>query len=215
MEVALEAPRGQYPGGRPRRPVQGRPVAVKSVSPVASEIKAAFANNPEILKNAGDRKSRLNDATLYIAKVITGLSGVIEMLTNTTVKASGMSSFDKNVLEFGRNFVARKIRVLFTLDGGENNSPKTADWFNNDVMAGALINADLTIKQNDKVMISLPFTDLQAHKYIDFRDLFDRPTFVHSSPITIEVRLPDGTTVGNKVESFLRIELQGGESNFV
>ena len=217
-DYGLEAPRGQYRGGS-RQGIPAQVKYTKPVSAVQSEISAAFARNPEFLKNAAGKKSKLTDTTLIIAKDVSDKAGVIEMITNQTVRSVGESSLDKNFLEYGRNFVIRKARVLYTSDGGVTKSVKTADWFNNDVMSAALINAELTIKQNNEVIISLPFTDLQAHKYIDFRDIFDRPMLVHSAPISIEVRLPEGTSIpasvdGKSSPSFLRIELQGGESNF-
>ena len=171
-----------------------------------------FRKNAAFVKSVSGKPNKLSDTTLYIAADASGFAGIQPILDSNTKKMVGITNFDGNTLNTGRNIVINGVRLMYTTDG---DSVKSADWQNNDRLPAELQNAEVVMKQGGEQIFAMPLTDLQGYKYDDWRKVTDRPFVRNNEPISIELQIPSEVTVPlatATVKQFIRFEFRVTQS---
>lgn len=177
-----------------------------------ARAKSVFNLNNAHVKGANGRMPLPKETTLYIAFDASGIAGKVDLLTATTKPVVGITNFDGNKFNTGRNAVIRSLRVLYSTDGDGLTS---ADWQNEDRLPAELQNAELVITQGGNAVVSIPLTDLQGDKFVAWRSFSNTPFLKNNEPISIQISMPEGVTApiekaktatAPAVKSYLRLE---------
>lgn len=172
----------------------------------------AFKRDARYSKAVAGGRVKFRDTTLYIAFDAAGFGGKQALLTPNTKKLVGITNFDADKLNTGRNVCISAARLLYSTEGA---SLQTADWYNNDRLCPELQNSEVVITQAGVKVFSIGLTDLFGHKFSDFRQITDRPLLHQNEPINIEIQTPDGVTVPTataQINQFCRLEFRVIES---
>lgn len=104
------------------------------------------------------KKLRFMDADVMHACDITEAGGIFDLLRTTNDKQVGLSDFDSNRLDNGQNVCVGRLR--FAIAKAPKSDGKTADKvvYSTDFkdFPAELLNAKLMIKQDSKILCSLP-----------------------------------------------------------
>lgn len=195
-----------------KRPAGTRVSSAASVDRELALSMAQFQRNRANVKSVDGKPTKLSDTTVYVAFNASGFAGKQAILTPNTKKLVGITNFDGQMLNTGRNLVISGVRLLNTSEGDDLVS---ADWQNNDRLTMELQNAEVIMSQGGARILAMPLTDLQGFKFDDFRKLSDRPFVKNNEPIVIEIELPAGVTVPVEtatVKQYCRFEFRVTES---
>lgn len=188
-----------------------------TASPVISggelaRSKSIFRKNIAYVKGVDGRTPDIKDSTLYIAADASGIAGKKDLLTANTKALVGITNFDGNKLNTGRNVVINSARLLYTTDGAEIVS---ADWQNEDRLPAELQNAEVVVTQGGRLVLSMPLSDLQGDKFQAWRKFANTPFLKANEPISVQLELPEGVTApvsDGTVQSFIRFEFRVHQS---
>jgi len=116
----------------------------------------------------------------------------------------GITNFDGNVLNNGRDIVIDSMRFVEALDGA--TSIVTADFSNTDGKAcQQLSHAQFFLEQDGVVLIDLPFTDINKSdaNAVEFKEIATQPIVLSGKEFDMYIKLPNGVTVpANKYGRF-------------
>lgn len=118
------------------------------------------ADTKERLRNG---KIKLEDASEYIRRQITGQAGTNQLITNTSVEKVGVISFDKARLNDGEHLIVKSIRLSFAsvAPGGTDDAAQVVyDPKLRDDLPPAIYGANLNITQDNKIVFTHPVADL-------------------------------------------------------
>lgn len=154
--------------------------------------------------------TKLVDKTFYLNVRVDGMSGINQLVDANTKKLVGITNFDGNILNSGRDVVIDAIRVQFTKIG---DRIENANWQSRDTLPAELQNADLRLIQTNDMLIDLPMTDAQSFKNDDYRAIATTPVLRSKEEFKLELEFPKGVTVPlEKVPMFLRLEFRVTEA---
>ena len=145
----------------------------------------------------------LTDKTIYIAKSLKGMGGIVKLIDVNTKKEVGVTNFDGNKLNVGRDYIIDGVRVLYD---GTVVSPKDGTW--EDTMPKELLNAEIRIKQDNQLLFDMPVSDMVNFKNDDFRDISTSPIIRSGEEFEIELEFPQGSAFGGADESNIRLEFR-------
>ena len=137
------------------------------------------------------------------------MSGINQLVDANTKKIVGVTNFDGNLLNSGRDVVIDSIRTLFTSDG---TSVENANWQNAERIPAQLQNADLRLIQTNDMLIDLPMTDTQNFKENDHRPIATTPLLRAKEEFKLELEFPKGVTIPNTKPFFMRLEFRVTEA---
>lgn len=191
----------------------------RSTNPALAQMLDVASANSKHLMNANGLASTMYDTTLYINANVAGISGIHNVVDVNIKKIVGITNFDGNKFNTGRNIIIKGVRALFCETSNPNgDSLQKADWFNNDRLPAELQNSELSIMQGNKKKFSIPMSDLQGQKFEDFRKVFTNPFIAHNEEFEIQIETPKGVSVPGedvgKFVSYLRLEFQVAEAKF-
>lgn len=155
-------------------------------------IKVLGARQRQNTQVAKPQATKLVDKTYYLNAKVDGMSGINELVDANTKKVVGITNFDGNLLNSGRDVVIDAIRVQFTTRGSKIES---ADWQSRDTLPAELQNADLRLIQTNDMLIDLPLTDIQNFKNEDYRPIATTPLLRAKEEFKLELEFPKGVTV--------------------
>ena len=175
-------------------------------------IKVLGARQRQHTQAVRPQPTKLVDKTFYLNLRVDGMSGINQLIDPNTKKIVGITNFDGNILNSGRDVVIDAIRVQFTTKGQRIES---ADWQSRDTLPAELQNADLRLIQTNDMLIDLPMTDVQAFKNEDYRPIATTPLLRAKEEFKLELEFPKGVTVPLAKEGtgmFLRLEFRVTEA---
>jgi hypothetical protein len=175
-------------------------------------IKVLGARQRQNTQAVRPQATKLVDKTFYLNIRVDGMSGINQLVDPNTKKIVGVTNFDGNILNSGRDVVIDAIRVQFTTKGLRIES---ADWQNRDTLPAELQNADLRLIQTNDMLIDLPMTDAQAFKNEDYRPIATTPLLRAKEEFKLELEFPKGVTVPLAKEGagmFMRLEFRVTEA---
>ncbi|WP_395043159.1 hypothetical protein [Flavobacterium sp.] len=171
-----------------------------------------FSQESRRKANVQVRKSaKITDGTYYLNVDASGMSGIVNLVDNKTKKEVGVTNFDGNMLNRGRELSIRALRLLFTSKGTD---VKNGDYQNGTSLIPELQNAELHFIQGDNKLISLPLTDLQRFNQVDFRSLITNALVKSQEEFQIQLEFPKGVSVPAATATklnLLRIEFRLAE----
>lgn len=173
-------------------------------------IRVLGARNRQNTRMARPQTTKLVDKTFYLNVRIDGMSGINQLVDANTKKLVGITNFDGNIFNSGRDVVIDSIRTLFTSDG---TSVENANWQNSERIPAQLQNADLRLIQTNDMLIDLPMTDTQSFKQEDHRPIATTPLLRAKEEFKLELEFPKGVSVpSGKAPLFLRFEFRVTEA---
>lgn len=174
-------------------------------------IKVLGARQRQTNQVVRPQATKLVDKTYYLNVKVDGMSGINELVDANTKKIVGVTNFDGNLLNSGRDVVIDAIRVQFTTKG---DKIENADWQSRDTLPAELQNADLRLIQTNDMLIDLPLTDVQNFKTEDYRPIATTPLLRAKEEFKLELEFPKGVTVPIKegIHMFLRLEFRVTEA---
>lgn len=172
-------------------------------------IKVLGARQRQNTQAVRPQATKLVDKTFYLNIRVDGMSGINQLVDPNTKKIVGVTNFDGNILNSGRDVVIDAIRLQFTMLG---DRIENANWQSRDTLPAELQNADLRLIQTNDMLIDLPLTDTQAFRNEDYRPIATTPLLRAKEEFKLELEFPKGVTVPNKVPLFLRLEFRVTEA---
>lgn len=145
----------------------------------------------------------LTDKTIYIAKSLKGMGGIVKLIDVNTKKEVGVTNFDGNKLNVGRDYIIDGVRVKFDTAA---LTTKTATW--SDALPAELLNAEIRIKQDNQLLFDMPLSDLANFNYDDFRDISTSPIIRSGEEFEIELEFPQGSSFGAADEANIRFDFR-------
>jgi hypothetical protein len=174
-------------------------------------IKVLGARQRQTNHTVRPQATKLVDKTFYLNVKVDGMSGINQLVDANTKKIVGITNFDGNQLNSGRDVVIDAIRIQFTTRGSKMES---ADWQSRDTLPAELQNADLRLIQTNDMLIDLPLTDIQNFKYDDYRPIATTPLLRAKEEFKLELEFPKGVNVPMKegLSMYLRLEFRVTEA---
>jgi len=170
-------------------------------------IKVLGARQRQHAQAVRPQATKLVDKTFYLNVKIDGMSGINQLVDSNTKKLVGVTNFDGNLLNSGRDVVIDSIRALFTSVGA---GVESANWQNSERIPAELQNADLRLIQTNDMLIDLPMTDTQNFKDADHRPIATTPLLRAKEEFKLE--FPKGVTVPTGKPLFMRLEFRVTEA---
>ncbi|KLT67925.1 MULTISPECIES: hypothetical protein [unclassified Flavobacterium] len=153
----------------------------------------------------------LTDKTLYLNVAIKGQGGTVGIVDVNTKREVGVTNFDGNKLNAGRDYIIDSIRILRGSNASANlrNEVWDATHINsNKLFDAAFLNAELRIKQDGNVLTDMPITDLTGDTTNFFRNLSTSPLIRSNMEFEIEIEYPKGVAVATTAEVNVRFEFR-------
>lgn len=153
------------------------------------------------------------DTTLYLTKNMKGTGGLEKLIDANTKKIDGVTNFDGNKLDKGRNYMIDSVRVRVDVAAATLD---LATW--KGTPTAAIKNAVLKVTQGEE-LFAIPLTDLfndatSTSNYDDFRVISHLPTIYGDKEYKIDLQYADGTSVpggGGDPACWLRVEFRAHE----
>ena len=174
-------------------------------------IKVLGARQRQHTQAISPQPTKLVDKTFYLNLRVDGMSGINQLVDPNTKKIVGITNFDGNILNSGRDVVIDAIRLQFTTMG---DRIENANWQSRDTLPAELQNADLRLIQSNDMLIDLPLTDTQSFKNEDYRPIATTPLLRAKEEFKLELEFPKGVTVPTNKGAglFLRLEFRVTEA---
>lgn len=172
-------------------------------------IKVLGARQRQHAQSVRPQATKLVDKTFYLNVKVDGMSGINQLVDANTKKLVGVTNFDGNLLNSGRDVVIDSIRTMFTSDG---KGVESANWQNTERIPAELQNADLRLIQTNDMLIDLPMTDTQNFKDADHRPIATTPLLRAKEEFKIELEFPKGVTIPAGKPLFMRLEFRVTEA---
>lgn len=147
----------------------------------------------------------LTDKTIYISKSLKGMGGIVKLIDVNTKKEVGVTNFDGNKLNVGRDYIIDGVRVL--TDGVASNV-KNSDWVKGTGGNVELVNCEIRIKQDNQLLFDMPISDITNFNFDEFRDISTSPIIRSGEEFEIELEFPQGVSVASDNELNIRIEFR-------
>lgn len=181
----------------------------------------------ETISRISQGQVRLEDATHYVRKAISGQSGTNDLISNTTVEKVGTVSFDKARLQEGEHLVLKALRLSYgssavavgTTPGGPTD-PALISYSSvkSNSIPKALMGANLIIQQNGKVVFKRSIEDLMADAIVEGNtssnsyQLQNWKTIVAGRPFDIKLEYAEGQSTGADANHFIEVRLIGAKT---
>lgn len=159
--------------------------------------------------NAPQRKRNIIDTTFYLNVDVKGASGIMNLVDSNTKRVVGITNFDGNALNAGREISIRGVRLL--MGSKSETDIKNADY-NFGYVTPEVKNAELRIIQGENRLIDMPVSDIVQFKDADFRSLITNAFIKSQEDFRIELEFPKGVSVPTSVSAFIRLEFRLAES---
>lgn len=155
----------------------------------------------------------IKDEVKEIRKEIGGQANRIKLLDNQTVKALGLSSFDKNKTADGELFIFRHISVGYATEATIGAKGAVSQTYNTDLPA-ILRNARLLVKVGNDTKLFLPLSELANYgvaqdTHQDYYQTIGFNFWGSGKDISIEIELPDGIVIPDTEEHYLEVRFKG------
>lgn len=155
----------------------------------------------------------IKDEVKEIRKEIGGQANRIKLLDNQTVKALGLSSFDKNKTADGELFIFRHISVGYATEATVGKTGAVNKTYNTDLPA-TLRNARLLIKVGNDTKLFLPLSELAnfgvaQDTHQDYYQTIGYNFWGSGKDISIEIELPDGIAIPDTEEHYIEVRIKG------
>ncbi|WP_299431549.1 hypothetical protein [uncultured Aquimarina sp.] len=150
----------------------------------------------------------------YVRKEITAGAGTIDLITNTTDKVDGLSTFNGVKLNSGEAVVFNAIAVGYK-QNATKVSPASLGYSSTEIPA--LRNAILMVSQGNRKLVELPLLDLiradrdmvkPEDRYYNLNDWY---VLADDQPITLQLKFPEGVAlpVGANIFDYLEVLFKG------
>ncbi|MBW3546330.1 MAG: hypothetical protein KY428_12170 [Bacteroidetes bacterium] len=184
--------------------------------------KVAGILDGETLRRAGQGQIRLEDATHYVRKAITGQGGTNDLISNTTLEKVGIVSFDKARLAEGEHLVLKALRISYGTtpqDGGTTN-PAEVNYssIKSNHIPAALRGANLSILQDGKVVFKRAIEDLmndgisEGNSTKNSYQLINWKAIVAGRPFEMKLEYAEGLNVPADAHHFIEVRLIGAKT---
>ncbi len=155
----------------------------------------------------------IKDEVKEIRKEIGGQANRIKLLDNQTIKALGLSSFDKNKTADGELFIFRHISVGYATEATAGAKGAVSQNYNTDLPA-ILRNARLLVKVGNDTKLFLPLSELANYgvaqdTHQDYYQTIGYNFWGSGKDISIEIELPDGIAIPDTEEHYLEVRFKG------
>lgn len=159
-----------------------------------------------------DRKLVLRDAVKYVRQEIT-VGGRVELLNSSTKKLAGITNLDANKLSDRQNLIISAIALGY---GANIAAGKEAAVDYNTTIPVGIRNADLEVKQNGRVIISMPAADAfnqgtGANVSDKYRELSALAFLQEGQEFSIDLVFAAGA-VGGGTHDYVEVSLRGLET---
>ena len=157
----------------------------------------------------------MRDTVEYIAKEVTGLSGIIKMIDTTDEEVGILSFDDKGQVKDGENISVERIELGYFTDASVTD-PKLAEW-TEFLMSDedAIANAELELWADNDLLVHIPMNALSVRKEdaIFFGYDLMRPILLESKQkIEIKLEVPTGSTIDATAKHHLKFFLVGSKT---
>lgn len=147
----------------------------------------------------------LTDKTIYISKSLKGAGGIVKLIDVNTKKEVGVTNFDGNKLNVGRDYVIDGVRILYDTTA---TNIKNANWLKYPASETEVANCEIRIKQDNQMLLEMPVTDMTNFNYDEFRDISTSPIIRSGEEFEIELEFPQGVSIANDNEVNIRLEFR-------
>lgn len=171
------------------------------------------------LPGVGIDANRIDDGDLYIRKEITGAGGTIDLITASTTKTNGVTTFDKNRIPATIRMVLERISFGYATTQSNNTDGEAGQRYANLVsgVPAILVNADLIIVHAEKTIVEVPVERLLTKGSVlgtvgagaDSYWLDSLRELKPNAEINIRLRFPEGKSLGSDAKHFVELHLIG------
>lgn len=167
---------------------------MKRAQQVSNAIALVQARRKALGLPVSNVPTKVTDTTLYVVARVDGLSNIAKLTNDDTKKKVGVTNFDGNKLADGRDAIIDSMKIEVAKDGLVLNN---VDWKGAAVALPAeLANAELKLKQGEKILLTVPVSDLVLSNDDDnYRDIASTPYLASKEPIEWVLEFADGSTV--------------------
>lgn len=169
---------------------QSRKLALSNTANVVKSIPATGG----VVKVAGHE---LEDTTMFLRFNAQGQAGIIQLVDTNTRKEAGVTNFDGNKLNRGKNIVIDSLRFRFGYSGAAQIK---AEKFNGTkAFPAEFYGANLVIKQGSKSILNIPVMDCLDENANNplWRELSAGRLIVAEKEYDFELEYPKGVTMPN------------------
>ncbi len=160
---------------------------------------------------------KMTDANLYLRVNVTGKSGILKLIDETTIKQVGITNFDGNTLSKFVNQVVEKLRAGYATHATETDPSKMKYTTKYGDVDTAILNSVVTIKLNEAPILEVPTARLFSEEVsrgaigsgFDAYIIDNPPILIEEMKISLEIEFPKTGTVNATAQHFLELYLQG------
>lgn len=159
----------------------------------AKAIVESLANSGGVVKTKGGHE--LEDTTMYIRFNAQGQAGIQQLVDTNTKREFGVTNFDGNKMNRGKNIIIDALRFRF---GGTGAALLKNERFSGAVSFPAeFYGANLAVKQGSKTILSIPVMDcLDENSNAPlWRELSAGRLLVAEKEFDFEIEYPKGVTM--------------------
>ena len=135
----------------------------------------------------------IQDTAYYIVNALTGSGGIQKLITPNTKRDLGVTNFEGNKLNAGKFFTIDGVKISVAY--AENGQPWRQSSVSNVVdYAQDLLDAELVVKQGERILIKLPVFDIvdssrnpSSKDNMDFREISTFPVLAPNEPFEINI----------------------------
>lgn len=138
--------------------------------------------------------TKVTDTTLYLVARVDGKSSIVKLTNDDTKKAVGVTNFDGNKLADGRDAIIDSMKIEVAKNGLILSN---VDWAGEKIdLPAQLANAELKLKQGEKILLAIPVADLVLSNDDDnYRDIASTPYLASKEPIEWVLEFADGAAI--------------------
>lgn len=150
--------------------------------------------------------------TLYASSAFSA-GGTTEILTTNVVQEQGVTNFDGNRLEKGRNFVVTGVTVLY---GEDETNKRVWEVDYTKELPSVLKNSSLIIRQENEPLLEVFIKDIDLCKTQNnkFKLMEAFALIKESYPVELLIKTPLGSSITPEAgkKAFVQVLLQGFET---
>lgn len=186
---------------------------------IAKKAKQLDANTRDLLAKG---EMRYTDGDFYHRSKISASSNIENLIESTNEKIVGVSNIDKNRLPAGENLALQHLGVRYAEAATGTDIAAVTGWTTDKAsVPAALLNAELTIVQDQKTLVRLPvarfFSEAKSEKLNGVEDVCELNSIQlikADTPITAQIEYAEGQSVaaasGN--DAFIEVRFLGDKT---
>ncbi len=180
----------------------------KTEAHIISKIKEFSADDQKRLLNG---KLKTMDTVIEVAANITGASSIYEMI-NGQVRAVGICSLDKGVVDTGDNYSVDTI-IMQAARESSNTDVKVANFREFGIAPSMLKNAEVTIWADTRLVLKYKLSAILNYQIINSHHSIlklQKPILLKSQEqLEIKIEFPKGTSIPTTAQYFVKFLLVG------